>query len=199
MLATTIVCPHCTKALKATKPLALGKKVLCKQCGTTFRVTSSDVSSNTPFPTAVAAGMSTAIAPTAPVAVLAGSAAVLDDEPITTEIDGGRILKIGFVALVLAAGLFFIGGGSVLALVYVAHQSHSQLANAKPDTPAPELPKPPDGPGNSPDVPVRPNQNPIRPVADDPEEQDPKKPHESEPVTTPRLPPEEQEKVNKAI
>src|SRR4051812_31247440 len=97
MLATKIVCPHCRKALKTTKPLAVGKRVLCKQCGTTFTVCPTDVTTNTPFPVKQAAKqppvLPTAIA-AAPAPVIPVAVAALDDEPITTEVDGGHLMKL---------------------------------------------------------------------------------------------------------
>ncbi len=134
MLASKIVCPHCHKALKATQPLALGKKVLCKQCGTTFRVSPTDVSADTPFPTKVATALPTAVA--APVAAVAGPPiAGVEDEPITTELVGSRLVKIGLVAVVLAGGFLLFAGGSALALVYALSKA-STPANAKNDKPA---------------------------------------------------------------
>ncbi len=191
MLATNIVCPHCSKALKATQSLALGKKVRCKQCGTIFSVTSSDISTNTPLPPTIGTGMTTAVAPMAPVAVLAGSAVGLDDEPITTEPDGGRVLKIGLVALVLVAAVFFIGGSSVLALVYAAYHKRNAVASAKPGNSAPGQPKPSANPGSSPGTPPPTEKKAFRPGVNDP--------GEVETVSVPRLPPDEQEKVDKAI
>jgi hypothetical protein len=38
MLATKIVCPNCARELKTPTPLPVGRKVLCRQCGTTFGV-----------------------------------------------------------------------------------------------------------------------------------------------------------------
>ncbi len=143
--------------------------------------------------------MTAAVAPMAPVAALAGPEVGMDDKPITTELDGGRVLKIGFVALVLAAGLFFIGGGSVLALVYAAHQKRNAVANAKPDNSAPDQPKSSANPDSSPSTPPPIDQKPFRPGVNDPDEKDPKNPGEIEPVAAPRLPPDEQAKVNKAI
>lgn len=194
MLATTIVCPHCSKALKATKPLATGKKVLCKQCGTTFRVPPPDVSAHTSLPTRTIAALPTAVV--APVAAFAGAGSGVEEEPIATELDGGRVVTIALVALVLAGGFLLIGGGSALALVYAARKERTAGANANNEQTTPDRPK---SPGDQePPLTPPPDSRPLRPGLNDPEDNE-KKPHEVEPVSVPRLPPEEQEKVNRAI
>jgi hypothetical protein len=179
MLATKIVCPHCQRALKTTRPLAVGKRVLCKQCGTTFTVCPTDVTTDTPFPTKAPAALPPSVLPTAvaaapvPVPVLAAA----DDEPITTELDGGWFVKAAVVGAVLLGAFVIIGGGSALALVYAA--SKSRAAHVKNEQP---------GPGRT-------------PVDDD----DPPPPQEAHPVRTnvsapepSRLPAEDQKKVDAA-
>jgi hypothetical protein len=186
MLAAKIVCPHCHRSLKTTKPLAVGKRVLCKQCGTTFRVSPPDVSENTPRP--VRQGMATVPA----LGPLFQSPALPNDEPIATELDNSQMIKIAVVGLVLACGFLLIGGGSVLALVYAARiKDRQQAVSTKKDATSseerttaasnlrsPRLPLPPDDAGD-----------------------DPKRQGDGDPITvqTPRLSPEEQQKVDQAL
>ena len=42
MLATKVVCPHCARQLKTSKPLTVGHRVLCSHCGRSFAVPVSD-------------------------------------------------------------------------------------------------------------------------------------------------------------
>jgi len=183
MLASKIVCPQCHRALKASQPLAVGKKVLCKQCGTTFRVAPTDVSAITPLPTRNGAVMPAVVA--APVAAFASPG--VDDEPITTELDSSRLVKIALVAAVLAGGFLLIGGGSTLALVYALTRDKAPAANAKNDKPATSGRHEEE---EDPSAPRRDNFRPIRPGEEDPK---------PEPPPPPRLPPDEQEKVDKAV
>src|SRR5262245_34537832 len=179
MLATRIGCPHCDRALKTTRPLAVGKRVLCKQCGTTFTVCPTDITTNAPAPARGAVTLAPGAAPTAiaaapaPVPVLPAA----DEEPIATELDGGRFVKAAVVAAVLGGAFLVIGSGSALALVYAASKSRP-AAHARNDTSPGRTPVEPDDPPPPPQAqPVRPNLSPPEPG---------------------RLPPEEQAKVDAA-
>ena len=185
MLATRIVCPHCGRALKTTRPLAVGKRVLCKQCGTTFTVCPTDVTTDTPAPARAPAplGVLPAVAAAPPgLPSLSGRPgpaqgpvvpAAFDDEPITTELDGGRFLKVALVGAVLLGAFVVIGGGSALALIYAVTKGRSP-SHAKVEKPAP----PPD---EDPPLPP-PDTHPVRPDL----------------TETPRLTPDEQAKVDAA-
>jgi hypothetical protein len=165
MFATKIVCPQCSKALKAAQPLAVGKKVLCKQCGTTFRVSPNDATA-----APVAANQSV------PLAAMAG-----DDEPIATEVEGGRFAKMALVALVLTGGVLFLSAGNVLALFYAVHKDHAQASHNRTmdndESSVPEEDYSPPG-----------EQQPFHQPTDEPPA-----------PAAPRLPLEEQAKVNDAI
>jgi hypothetical protein len=51
MLATKVICPHCSKHLKTSKPLQPGHRVLCPRCGRSFAVPpSADAVSPSPQP-----------------------------------------------------------------------------------------------------------------------------------------------------
>jgi hypothetical protein len=180
MLASKIVCPHCHRALKTTRPLAVGKRVLCKQCGTTFTVCPTDVGTDTPFPTKAPAALPPSAIAAAPTPVPAVPVA-LDDEPITTEFDGGRFLKVAVVGAVLLGVFVVIGGGTALALVYAATNGRP-ATHAKNENPTP-------APGVSEDDDPPPPPSDARPVRSDPTERVPEQP---------RLPPEEQAKVDAA-
>src|SRR5262245_41816045 len=53
MLATKVICPHCAKHLKTSKPLTVGHRVLCSRCGRSFAVR-PDMANGTPRSAAVA-------------------------------------------------------------------------------------------------------------------------------------------------
>jgi hypothetical protein len=42
MLATKVICPHCSKHLKTSKPLTVGHRVLCSRCGRSFAIRPDD-------------------------------------------------------------------------------------------------------------------------------------------------------------
>jgi hypothetical protein len=179
MLATKIVCPHCHKALRASKPLAAGKRVLCKQCGTMFAVSSQGVSANTPFPTMSPAGIQT-VAP-------AAAPTMLDEAPITTEVVGSYLLKLAVVGVILAGGFAVIAGGSVLALWYVWSKDSNSAHNTKsePTTAPARTTAPPRGKQREEEEEREPGDR--VPVRDPVKEAPP-----------PRLPPAEQAKVDAA-
>src|SRR5262252_3086471 len=52
MLATKVICPHCAKHLKTSKPLTVGHRVLCSRCGRSFAVR-PDMANGTPRSAAV--------------------------------------------------------------------------------------------------------------------------------------------------
>ena len=146
----------------------------------------TDVSSDTPFPAKNGIAPPTAIA--VPVVAPAGPIAAIEDEPITTELVGSRLVKIGLVAVVLAGGFLLIAGGSALALAYALTRDRTPPANAKNDNT-------PDKPGRHEEEENPANQGPgsgrpLRPGQDDVKVETP---------PPPRLPPDEQEKVDKAI
>src|SRR5437016_4135998 len=53
MLATKVICPHCAKHLKTSKPLTVGHRVLCSRCGRSFAVR-PDMANGSPPAAAVA-------------------------------------------------------------------------------------------------------------------------------------------------
>jgi hypothetical protein len=118
MLATKVVCPNCSRTLKTATALPVGKKVLCRQCGTTFSVT-ADNSPRTPAP-------SRRLAP-APVA-----------EPVAPAPGGlNKVLLFGGVLAALLL-LMVVGAAAVVGIAVLRNRDANRQALAPETRPAPK-------------------------------------------------------------
>ena len=121
MFTTNVVCPKCRITLKSSKPIPVGQRVNCKQCGTTFAIPAQDISANTPAP---AKNLTPAVAPVVPppAAAAVGSG-------------GKKLLPLMVVGAVLAGGFLLVVGGGGLALWILTHpRPHAK--NDKPGDPS---------------------------------------------------------------
>jgi hypothetical protein len=170
MLATNVVCPNCSRTLKTATPLPVGRKVLCRQCGTTFGV-QPGAGPTTPAPVK---GMSIpAGPPAAPVAAATES--------------GGMSKGLLFAGIICAVVLaMFAGSAAVIAFAAFRNRPPDRVANAHDTLPAP-------GPGEGDKTGDKLQYGPA--VPNHPDLPEPVVHQEEKPW----LPKEEQEKVNKAI
>src|SRR5947209_14485212 len=108
MLATKVVCPNCSRTLLTATPLPVGKKVLCRQCGTTFGVQPDD-GPHTPPP-------SRRLTATAP-------------EPAAPPPSGGLNKGLLFGGAITAALLLMlVGSAAVIAFAVVRNRAQEQHA-----------------------------------------------------------------------
>lgn len=175
MLATKVVCPHCARQLKTSKPLTMGHRVLCSHCGRSFAVPASDGNGAN-----VRAARPVAELPHPP--TLTPTSPRLDPAHVQVPPAGNR--QMLWVGIVLG-GLAFMMCLTVVVVVIVAMRKTPAEGLAGKDMPASErLETKNDAPAN----PRRSNlgeAHALRPVP------------EAEPASL--LPPEEQEQVNRAI
>jgi hypothetical protein len=54
MLATKVLCPHCSRRLKTTRPLEVGRYVLCPRCDRSFAVRPEWVTARAEMPVVAA-------------------------------------------------------------------------------------------------------------------------------------------------
>ncbi len=107
MLATKVICPNCSRTLKSATPLPVGKKVLCRQCGTSFGVQPDDGPS-TPAPTRQLA----------------------DPEPADPA-PGGMSKGLIFGGIIAGVLLLMVGGSAgVVAISLLKHRAADKLAQA---------------------------------------------------------------------
>jgi hypothetical protein len=130
MLATKVVCPHCGRHLKTSKPLVAGHRVLCSHCGQSFAVRP---------PAGNGANVSTArpLAELPHPPTLTPSSPRLDSAPVQIPAASNR--QILWVGIVLG-GLAFLMCLTVVAVVIVATR----------EGPADELAKKYDAPAHPP-------------------------------------------------
>jgi hypothetical protein len=113
MLATKVVCPNCSRLLKTTTALPVGKKVLCRQCGTTFGVQPDD-GPPTPAPARRL--------PTPPAAV-----------PVAEAAPGGANKALLFGGVIGAALLLMlVGSAAVVAFAVLRPNKVAQVSDTKP-------------------------------------------------------------------
>ena len=176
MLATKVVCPHCARHLKTSKPLTVGHRVLCSHCGRSFAVPPSD-------------GNGANVRVARPLAelphplTLPPSSPRLD--PVHDHAQPASNRQMLWVGIVLG-GLAFMMCLTVVAVVIIAARKGPADAQAAKNTPASELEKKNDAPAN-------------------PSQANPGEAHALRPALVPEaepaswLPPQKQEEVNQAI
>ncbi|HVS34915.1 MAG TPA: prenyltransferase/squalene oxidase repeat-containing protein [Gemmataceae bacterium] len=178
MSTATITCPRCSSSLRTTQPFEEGSRFRCPGCGCTFAA-----GTQVGLPAAVGG-----LRPLPP----GGD----DDVPHNSH---GWTVLIGVVGL---AVLLLVGAGAILAVKFLPQRDKAPVAEAPaPETPAPpsadpSVPPPADAPAAVPDKKDAPKRRP-KPVvlsSGDPPSLTP-----PEPSVQSVLPPDEQQKVNKAI
>src|SRR5260370_10308159 len=117
MLATKVICPNCSRTLMAATPLPVGKKVLCRQCGTTFGV-QPDEGPRTPAPSRRLA--TAAPEPAAP--------------PPPRGLNKGLLFGGAIAAALL---LMLVGSAALIAFAIGRHRATDQHAQVSDTTPAP--------------------------------------------------------------
>jgi hypothetical protein len=205
MLAIKVICPHCRKHLKTSKPLTVGHRVLCSRCGRSFSV-----------PADAAAGADNGSPPHAPAMVreLSPPSPRLDPAHVETRPDvsmpspanNRQMLAIGLVL----GGLLFVLTLTIVLVLYFALRkgpqetpvpaslSPSEAENSAANAPSPETANVP--PPRDDEVPPPPPASGGR--QDPPRLPDPTLATAGAPAETAQaswLLPEEQEQVNKAI
>lgn len=173
MLATKVVCPHCARHLKTSKPLTVGHRVLCSHCGRSFAVPASE-------------GNGTNVRAARPVTELPHPPTLTSPrlDPAHVQIPPASNRQMLWVGIILG-GLVFMMCLTVVVVVMVATRKSSTDVPAAGDTPASERPETKnDAPANLPRSNLG-EAHALRPVP------------ETEPASW--LPPQEQEQVNKAI
>jgi hypothetical protein len=198
MLATKVICPHCAKHLKTSKPLTVGHRVLCSRCGRSFAVPPDALAE-----TAVAAAPGTQERPSPPPTLAAPlvmhAAANGAGEVSVAPRAANRALWIG----VILGGLLLLMGTTVGLAVFFATRGGTPNDGAQASASASsEISARTDDPstGNRSEDPLSPPPPPPAgsrsepPVAGDP----PALPT-PEPEPANALPPEEQKKVNAAL
>src|SRR5262249_35416355 len=126
MLATKVVCPHCARHLKTSKPLTVGHRVLCSHCGRSFAVPASD-------------GNGANVAPARPLAELPHQPTLTSPrlDPAHVQVPPTSNRQLLWVGIVLG-GLAFMMCLTVVVVVIVATRKTPADAQAGKDTPASE-------------------------------------------------------------
>lgn len=195
MLVTKVICPHCAKHLKTSKPLAVGHRVLCSGCGRSFAVRPDVLAEAANGVTSRSAPVVESLTRTPPPRA---SAVPIETVPASVPVPNRQALWIG----VILGGLLLVMGATIGLVVFFATrkappdvsaqastttpgESNSQTSNP----PSPNAPPPPEG---SPPPPPEPGRRDDPPPLGDPSPT-------PDPERAAWLPPEEQEQVNKAI
>jgi hypothetical protein len=209
MLATKVICPHCSKPLKTSKPLTVGHRVLCSRCGRSFAVRpdvlSGAANGASPSPALVVEQPPrTSPVPRASAAAVEALPAV---QPAPAPASVRQAMWIGIVL----GGLLLVMGATIGLVVFFATRPAPPDVSAQASTRTPEEsgvgtanPPPADAPrllppnddgDPPPPLPDR-GRQPEPPLLGDPPSLPTPAP---EPERAAWLPPEEQEQVNKAI
>lgn len=204
MLATKVICPHCRKHLKLSKPPAASHRVLCSRCGRSFSVSGDaivEAPTTSPPPTP-------AITPELPHSPL--SSLRLDSPHATAGPHEEKVAPAGnrqslWIGLILGGLLLLLTTTIALVLYFGLHKGpqddsvaevvaasdddgnapSANVSSAKPSDVIPPPPPPPPG--------ARTEDPPLLP---DPALTPPSSSKETE---RPWLPPQEQKRVNEAI
>ena len=177
MPTAVLACPRCSRSLRTNRAFTAGSRFRCPKCGASFAARPEDVP-----------------APSAPPGV----------RPLPPPLDEGPPQRSGawplLFGLIGLGVLLLVGAGAVLALHFLLGQGPGQAVVTIPTPPADETTRPtapdnhPDGKDNT-DLPKPTPGRPAPPPAPAPPDLAPDAP----PAALSVLPPEEQEKVNKAI
>jgi hypothetical protein len=174
MLATKVVCPHCAKQLKTSKPLAVGHRVLCSGCGQSFAVPG-------------AGGNGNAVQAVRPVAALPHPPTLQPsprlDPPHVQPVQPAGNRHMVWIGIILGGLGFLMCLTVVVVLILVLRKGPAPSDT----TPLVEAERPKEAPANS----------PLLPEGNGRDDASSRLAPEAEPV--PALPPEEQEKVRTAI
>jgi hypothetical protein len=197
MLAIKVVCPHCSKRLKTSKPPTVGHRVLCSRCGRSFAVPPNP-SAPTPQPPT--------LSPPSPRHHAAHVEIAPQEEHGPQPASHRRTFAIGLVL----GGLLLLMGTTIGLVVYFATRPEPEMAQA-PASPSPQSAEESAAssdlsPADSELLPTDLPDTPPPPVA----RKEPKpRPNDPPPLAPPSaepksdsiawLPAKEQENVNKAI
>ena len=183
MLATKVLCPHCRKHLKTSKPLTVGHRVLCPRCGRSFAVPSEgSAAANRDVSPQPSLRLDPAHVETVPEVEIPSSAPRRQALWIGLILGGLGLLLIATLGLVV---FFATRTGPMDVPVETAASSPSDDAIPTPVPPRDDIPPPPNRERD--DSPLV-RESPLVPTE-----------ASVEPKQKPWLPPEEQEQVNETI
>jgi hypothetical protein len=208
MLVTKVTCPRCGKHLKTSRPLAVGYRILCSGCNSSFAVRPEDGARAEEPPAPPPAPRPTpppALRPTpdAPLAIGAVPTAEEEPRPVSPWL---AVLGLG----VLVGGVLLLAGGIALAMHLSGKRDRARAEAQAEEAAAPVRPAAPEAepPALGPvEMPLAPRQNPApstppraprRPVDPPPLGPGPGG-SAAAPAAPGWLPPAEQKRVNEAI